>query len=258
MAMNSFDHSLSIMPETLAVRGGKIVAYGETAAVLEVTGSDSIKIQRQLWTLKAKLDQHKQMMHKPRRNKQPTLLDVVLGNNNITVIFDPLLCSFPTTAPLLKALWEECCSRDISKNAQHGEIKRHKIKAYFGGEFGPDLTNLAKQSSITPMSFVESYCQQEYLVMFLGFQPGFAYLHGLTKQLHSTRMAEPRTKVPIGSIAIGGSQTGIYPSASPGGWQIIGRVDASHLPLFDFKNNPPNLFQAGDRISFSPKNMRDL
>lgn len=258
MAMSSFDHSLSIMPETLAVSGGKIVAYGETAAVLEVAGSDPMKIQRQLWALKAKLDQYKKMMPRPQSGKQPTLLDVVLGNNNITVIFHPLHCSFSAAAPLLKALWEECHSLSISPNAQHSKVKHHTIRAYFGGEFGPDLVNLAEQSSLKPSSFVEAYCQQEYVAMFLGFQPGFAYLHGLAEQLHSPRMAEPRTRVPIGSIAIGGSQTGIYPSASPGGWQIIGRVDANHLPLFDFKNNPPNLFQAGDEISFSPENIGDL
>lgn len=91
------------------------------------------------------------------------------------------------------------------------------------------------------------HSQAEYLVYFLGFQPGFAYLGGLPQQLHTPRRAEPRLKIEAGSVGIGGSQTGVYPAASPGGWQIIGRTT---LALFNPRQNPPTALQAGDIVRF--------
>ncbi|MBX4421173.1 allophanate hydrolase subunit 1, partial [Mycobacterium tuberculosis] len=82
-----------------------------------------------------------------------------------------------------------------------------------------------------------------YTVYFMGFQPGFPYLGGLSPELYSPRHAVPRLQVPAGSVGIGGEQTGIYPFASPGGWQLLGRTE---LPLFNLKNEQPTLLQAGD------------
>ena len=81
----------------------------------------------------------------------------------------------------------------------------------------------------------------------MGFQPGFPYLGGLPENLHTPRRATPRTEVPAGSVGIGGSQTGMYPFASPGGWQIIGRTSVA---LFDAQKQPPTLLAAGDRVRF--------
>ena len=83
----------------------------------------------------------------------------------------------------------------------------------------------------------------------LGFAPGFPYLLGLDPQLHMPRRASPRTRVPAGSIAIGGVQTGIYPTELPGGWQLIGRTP---LALFDARRDPPTLLVPGDRVRFVP------
>lgn len=81
----------------------------------------------------------------------------------------------------------------------------------------------------------------------IGFQPGFPYLNGLPQNLHTPRRNVPRTKVPAGSVGIGGRQTGIYPFTSPGGWQLLGRTE---LPLFDIQHNPPTLLTAGDNVRF--------
>ena len=94
---------------------------------------------------------------------------------------------------------------------------------------------------------MKRHTQAEYVVFFLGFQPGFAYMGGLDRTLHMPRRAEPRLEVPAGSVGIGGEQTGIYPAASPGGWQLLGRTD---LKLFDPARNPPTLMQPGDRVRF--------
>ncbi|MBZ4369473.1 5-oxoprolinase subunit PxpB, partial [Mycobacterium tuberculosis] len=90
----------------------------------------------------------------------------------------------------------------------------------------------------------------EYMVWFLGFQPGFPYFGGLPEQLAMPRRAEPRVLVPAGSVGIGGSQTGIYPLATPGGWQLLGRTP---LALFDPKREEPVLLRSGDRVRFVPQ-----
>ena len=122
-----------------------------------------------------------------------------------------------------------------------------EIPVTYGGEFGPDLHVVAAHSGLSAAEVVRRHSTAEYLVYFLGFQPGFAYLGGLDPQLATPRRSEPRLAVPAGSVAIGGAQTAIYPATSPGGWQLIGHTD---LHLFDPAANPPSLLQAGDRVRF--------
>ena len=125
---------------------------------------------------------------------------------------------------------------------------RHiEIPVRYGGEYGPDLLDLAQQKNMTVRELVERHTAPIYTVYFMGFQPGFPYLGGLSPELYSPRHAVPRLQVPAGSVGIGGEQTGIYSFASPGGWQLLGRTE---LPLFNLKNEQPTLLQAGDTLSF--------
>jgi KipI family sensor histidine kinase inhibitor len=125
---------------------------------------------------------------------------------------------------------------------------RHiEIPVRYGGGYGPDLLDLAQQKNMTVRELVERHTAPIYTVYFMGFQPGFPYLGGLSPELYSPRHAVPRLQVPAGSVGIGGEQTGIYPFASPGGWQLLGRTE---LPLFNLKNEQPTLLQAGDTLSF--------
>jgi len=112
---------------------------------------------------------------------------------------------------------------------------------------GPDLADVAAHCRLSPDEVVRRHSAAEYVVYFIGFQPGFAYLGGLDQALHTPRRAEPRVAVPAGSVGIGGAQTGIYPLATPGGWQLIGRTA---LPLFDPQAEPPTLLAPGDRVRF--------
>jgi KipI family sensor histidine kinase inhibitor len=122
-----------------------------------------------------------------------------------------------------------------------------EISASFDREFAPDLELVAERAQLTPEAVVDLYCSVEYRVACIGFTPGFPYLIGLPKKLSTPRRATPRKEIPAGSIAIGGHQTGIYPSKSPGGWNVIGRTS---LQLFDPNNEPPVLLRAGDRVRF--------
>ena len=112
---------------------------------------------------------------------------------------------------------------------------------------GEDLEEVARLTGLTPEQVVQRHTAVEYEVAFLGFAPGFPYLVGLDPALHVPRRATPRTRVPAGAVGLAGAQTGVYPQATPGGWQLVGRTDAV---LFDAARTPPALLAAGDRLRF--------
>lgn len=112
---------------------------------------------------------------------------------------------------------------------------------------GADLAEVERLTGLTADEVVRRHTAPDYLVAFLGFTPGFPYLVGLDPALHVPRRATPRTRVPAGSVGLAGSQTGVYPTASPGGWQLIGRTDDV---LFDPDREPPALLAPGDRLRF--------
>jgi KipI family sensor histidine kinase inhibitor len=128
-----------------------------------------------------------------------------------------------------------------------------EIPVRFGGEFGPDLEDVAHHTGLAPARVVDLFAAAEYLVYFVGFSTCFPYLGGLPAELATPRLSAPRKHVPEGSVAIGGSQAGVYPLASPGGWRLIGRTA---LRLFDPQGAPPPLLRMGDRVRFLAEGSR--
>jgi KipI family sensor histidine kinase inhibitor len=124
-----------------------------------------------------------------------------------------------------------------------------EIAVRYGGADGPDLEALAAHAGLDAAEVVARHAAVEYTVAMLGFAPGFPYLLGLDPSLEMARLDTPRTRVPAGSVGIGGAQTGIYPHPGPGGWRILGRTEAV---LFDSRRDPPSLLCAGDRVRFVP------
>jgi KipI family sensor histidine kinase inhibitor len=122
-----------------------------------------------------------------------------------------------------------------------------EIPVCYGGAFGSDLELLARHARLEVAEVIARHTAATYRVAMLGFAPGFPYLFGLDPALQMPRRDSPRTRVPAGSVAIGGAQTGIYPSELPGGWQLIGRTP---LVLFDARRDPPSLLMPGDRVRF--------
>jgi len=114
---------------------------------------------------------------------------------------------------------------------------------------GPDIDAVAQLCGCSAEEVVTRHVEAEYSVAFLGFSPGFGYLLGGDPQLNVPRLAEPRTRVPAGSVAIAGPYSGVYPRESPGGWRLIGAAD---VPLFDAARTPPALLAAGDTVRFVP------
>lgn len=208
-----------------------IQTLGEGALTLNAGTNVSLQCQQRIWAIAQQVRQW------------PLVYDVVPGMNNMTVLFDPLNADIELLTKQLQQLWDcvaisEQSGRDI------------EIPVSYGGDNGPDLESVARHTGLSPAEVVKRHTTSNYIVYFIGFQPGFPYLGGLDPQLSTPRRAEPRLAVPAGSVGIGGSQTGIYPAASPGGWQLIGRSD---LRLFDPDSSLPTLLQPGDRVHFTAR-----
>lgn len=129
------------------------------------------------------------------------------------------------------------------------EPRTVEIPVCYGGDFGPDLGELAAMHSIAPARVIEIHSSASYLVYFVGFVPGFAYLGGLPSELATPRLHVPRKRVPRGSVAIGGTHTGVYPFETPGGWRLIGKTP---LEIFDSHRAELSRLSIGDMVRFKP------
>lgn len=215
-------------------------AYGERAIIVESTEHSEHILARQklLWSLETML----------RTSAEDAVEDIVLGNGNLTVIFDPLQVRSEKIEAWIQSKW--ALLHDSPSSTPANAQTTHVLSARFTNDVALDLKPLALKKKRSTDSIIAEFCSQEYTVLFLGFLPGFSYLFGLPESLHSDRHLTPRAIVPEGSIAIGGSQAGIYPMASPGGWQVIGRVNEQHLPLFTPMHPQPSMFSPGDVVQF--------
>ncbi len=124
-----------------------------------------------------------------------------------------------------------------------------EISVCYGGDHGADLAEVASLHAISVEEVIRIHCSAEYFVYFLGFVPGFAYLGGLPRELETPRLPSPRKKVPAGSVAIGGNQTGVYPISTPGGWRLIGQTP---IKLFRPESEEKSFLAIGDRVRFLP------
>jgi inhibitor of KinA len=127
--------------------------------------------------------------------------------------------------------------------------RRVEIPVCYGGEFGPELESVAATHELKPDRVVELHSSATYHAYFLGFAPGFAYLGELPAELATPRLATPRKKVPAGSVGIAGKQTAVYPFATPGGWNLLGRTP---LAMFRADREPMGLLDVGDEVRFRP------
>ncbi len=125
--------------------------------------------------------------------------------------------------------------------------KTVSVPVLYGGAWGPDLGTVATLHSLSEEEVIARHTAPEYRVYMLGFLPGFCYLGGLDERIHTPRLRTPRLRIPAGSVGIGGSQTGIYPMDSPGGWQLMGMTP---VRTYDPERENPILFSAGEYIRF--------
>lgn len=169
------------------------------------------------------------------------LIETVPTYRSATLYFDPVVIEAGELAERLKAL-AETLAPGTSRPSRKVEMP-----LVYGGEFGPDLPDVASFARLSVEETIALHTSVEYRVYMLGFSPGFPYLGLVPDAIAMPRLATPRTKVPAGSVGIAGSQTGIYPLDTPGGWRIIGRTP---LRLYDQAKPKPFLLEPGDSVRF--------
>ena len=166
----------------------------------------------------------------------PTFCSLMITYDPLVISYDELVAA--VTGKLVDVQQDESATRRIVK-----------IPVCYGGEYGPDMQTVCEHAHMREEDVIALHSSKDYLIDILGFMPGFAYLGGLDERLHTPRLATPRTVIEAGSVGIGGAQTGIYPLASPGGWQLIGR---SPIRPYDPQREVPILYSAGDYLRFVP------
>lgn len=182
----------------------------------------------------------------------PGVSEVVPAYTTVTVFYDPVKVVAAGASPLEISDWLKIAVQERLKNPPKMEKitpRTVEVPICYGGDFGPDLAMVAKQTKLSPEEVIKRHSKAEYLVYLIGFAPGFPYLGGLPKELQVPRHAKPRMSVLPGSVGIAGEQTGIYPLGTPGGWNLIGRTP---LQMFQPHLEPPVLLRAGDRVKFRP------
>ena len=229
----------SIRDTSTSITCGGIVSHfiGDTAIEYSLSSDPTSLIER-LQTLSS-------IANAIRESSICGIRDVVVSPDRVTVIYNPLLtdCLATFEARIRTALTQP------QSPLTSGKI--HDVPVRYGGDSGPDFDAVCRDHAIDSKTLIQLHTEPEYVVTAIGFIPGFPYLEGLPKTLETPRLSTPRRHVPAGSVGIGGSQTGVYPFETPGGWHLIGRTDTK---FFDLRSSPPALLQPGDRVHFYETN----
>jgi len=174
-------------------------------------------------------------------HKLPGIGELIPSYCSALVYYDPILLSFADAVSWTREFLD---SKPLEEQAS---TPTKEVPVLYGGEYGPDLSFVAGYNQTSEEEVIRLHTGQTYLVYVVGFSPGFAAMGIVPPKVQAPRLSSPRTRVPAGSVGIGGLQTGIYAVESPGGWQLIGRTP---LKLFDLQKNPPSFFRAGDYARF--------
>ena len=166
----------------------------------------------------------------------PTYCALLINYDPRVILYDPLVQRLQS---LLK----------IEVSAGESKKRIYEIPVCYGGKYGPDMDTIAKHAGLTEKEVISIHSSRDYLIYMLGFLPGFTYLGGLDERIHTPRLQTPRVRIEAGSVGIGGSQTGIYPLDSPGGWNLMGKTP---VRTYDPEREVPILVEAGEYIRFVP------
>ncbi len=208
-----------------------ILANGDSALTIEFEFPIGETLSRKIYILA-------NMLEKQLGND---LLEIIPAYQNLTVVVDLTKISLNMLEKsLTKILQQPLPEKNFPS-------KLIQIPVCYGGQFGADIEYISEKNNLSINELIQLHCQPQYLVHMLGFTPGFLYLGGLNSKLFCCRKSTPAIKVLAGSVGIGGEQTGIYPQATPGGWQIIGRTPKR---LFTPQNEKPFIAQPLDKIEF--------
>ena len=171
------------------------------------------------------------------------VIELIPAFSSVTVLYDSTVTSSRLLKMRLESIIRNMGSASLSKPTLY------KIPVCYDDEFSPDMKNVEAHTGLEREEIIVLHSSADYLIYMLGFLPGFAYLGEMDKRLATPRLDSPRVEIARGSVGIGGEQTGIYPVASPGGWQLIGKTP---VLVYDKNRQEPILYKSGDYIRFIP------
>ncbi|HUW65376.1 MAG TPA: 5-oxoprolinase subunit PxpB [Spirochaetia bacterium] len=211
--------------------GAKLLPAGDRALVVEFGNEIDPRINRLVRNLHLRILEMELV----------GIEELVPTYRSLLILYEPAIISYQELRQLVGTL---------DKNLPEGELsppKVHFVPVVYGGPYGPDLVDVAAANRLTQEEVIGIHQEPEYMIYMFGFAPGFPYLGGMSPLIAAPRLGVPRARIPAGSVGIAGSQTGIYPLESPGGWRLIGRTP---VKPYDPCREPQVLFSVGEYLKF--------
>lgn len=216
----------------------RIIPASDSALLIEFGDAIDYEINAQVYSLQNDIEAS---------DIDEGIVEFIPSYRSLLVEYDPSIFLHDDIRNRVAGLLENRTASAASITDDGAEA--HQIPVAYGGEHGPDLDSVAEHAGMTSAEVIEIHSGTDYHVFMLGFAPGFPYLGGMNPRIACPRLATPRTIVPAGSVGIAEAQTGVYPNASPGGWQLIGRTP---MNLFDVDADPPAAMLPGTKVNFVP------